>query len=87
MDTKQKYIRTRKYSAIIIFPDFIAHSQFKEFDPVSAGFCYVDEVRGIVKCFGESISLGLKSDPKDSIAATSQLFGVEAVFRLKEETQ
>jgi hypothetical protein len=40
---------------------------------ISAGFCYIGE-KG-VECFGESVSLGLPSNPEeDSKLATRQFF-------------
>ena len=77
---KQKYIKT-KQGEIIIFPCELEHSDFKYFCPVSAGFCYIRE--NIVDCFGESISLNLKSDMKeDSIQATKQIHGIDAMLKL-----
>lgn len=82
-DTKQKYVRLKDYNVIIIFPCLLEHSQFKHFNPVSAGFCYVDAAEQKVSCFGESFSLGLKSDEKgDTTYATKQVFGIEAMLKL-----
>ena len=53
-----KYIRTRD-NHIIIFDYGIEHSRFESMDIISAGF--VDIYDNKVKCFGESVSLGLKS--------------------------
>ena len=72
-DRKQKYVRLGKYDEIIIFPGTLQHSDFRYLEPISAGFCYVDVDR--VRCFGESISLGLESLPEDSDIATEQIFG------------
>jgi hypothetical protein len=84
MDTKQKYVRLKEYDEIIIFPCIIEHRQFKHLDPVSAGFCYVNSNKTVV-CFGESYSLDLKSNHiEDSLKATKQIFGVEAMLKLKE---
>ena len=75
-DIKQKYVRLKEYNQIIIFNSILNHSDFITFNPISAGFCYI----GIneVKCFGESISLKLKSDKQDSFFATKQIFGINA---------
>jgi len=75
-NTKQKYVRLKDYNQIIIFNSILNHSEFRNFNPISAGFCYVgmEEVR----CFGESITLKLKSDKTDSFFATKQIFGIEA---------
>ena len=72
-DRKQKYVRLGRYDEIVIFPDTLQHSDFKYLKPISAGFCYVDADK--VRCFGESISLGLESLPEDSDIATEQIFG------------
>lgn len=79
MDTKQKYIR-REYGEIIIFPATIEHSDFMMMNPISAGFCYVHEDK--VVCFGESVSLGLKSKEDDSLMATKQIHGWDAAEAL-----
>lgn len=80
MDTKQKYVRLKRYDEIIIFPELLEHSSFKNLEPISAGFCYVNHNR--VDCFGESYSLKLKSDPEDTKLATKQIFGFDAMFAL-----
>lgn len=76
MDTKQKYVRLKQYNQVIIFNPILDHSQFHNFEPISAGFCHVgiDEIR----CFGESITLKMKSDKQDSYFATKQIFGIDA---------
>lgn len=71
---KQKYVRLHAYNSIIIFPEIIQHSDFMGWNVKSAGFCYINTDEKTVKCFGESISLGLKSDEQDSQLATRQLF-------------
>lgn len=75
MTTRAKYIITRG-GRIIVFPEMFYHSDFKEFDPVRAGFISfrVEEGEPSLSCWGESISLGLKSDPeRDTILAKRQL--------------
>jgi hypothetical protein len=70
---KQKYIRT-KDGEIIIFPSTIEHSRFKYLNPVTAGFCFINENK--VECLGMSFSLNLISNPEeDSKHATCQIFG------------
>lgn len=81
MDTKQKYVRLKEYNQIIIFHTIIEHSTFRNLNPISAGFCYVDNDK--VSCFGESISLGIKGMEDDSYMATKQLFGWDAADNLK----
>lgn len=77
-DTKLKYVRLPFHNSIIIFPMILDHSEFKHLAPISAGFCYINPYN--VDCFGESTSLKLKADPKDSEVASKQLFGAEAVL-------
>ena len=82
MDTKQKYVRLKKYNSFIFFPMIIEHSTFKHLDPISAGFCYLDEDQ-VVKCFGSSFSLGLNSIPEeDTKLATKQVYGIDAMLAL-----
>ena len=71
--SKQKYVRLKDYKEIIVFPDTIQHNEFKNWNPISAGFCYIED-NGTVKCFGESVSLDLKSLPEDSEILRKQLF-------------
>lgn len=80
-----KYVKVGHYNTIIVFPTIIEHSEFKHFNPKSAGFCYISIDK--VVCFGESISLGLKADEKeDSREATKQYCGIEAMIKLVSET-
>jgi hypothetical protein len=78
MIRKHKYVRLKKYDEIIIFPVIIDHSDFKNFGVISAGFCYVEKDQ--VLCFGESVSLKLKSKEEDTDIATKQFFGEEYRF-------
>ena len=80
MDTKQKYVRLKKYNSIIIFPQIIEHSEFRNLSPISAGFCYINDNK--ISCFGESISLNLKSMVDDTLEATKQIFGWESMEKL-----
>ena len=80
MDTKQKYVRLEEYDEIIIFPQIIQHSDFKNMNPISAGFCYIHKDK--VVCFGESISLRLSSKEDDTLKATKQIYGWEAMEAL-----
>jgi len=68
---KAKYIIT-KQKAIIVFSEFLLHSTFRSFEPVSAGFISFSlnkEGNPTCSCYGESVSLGLKSNPEDSLIA------------------
>lgn len=40
---KMKYVKCKDYNSIIIFPEIIQHDGFKRFEPVSAGFCYIEK--------------------------------------------
>lgn len=81
MDTKQKYVRLAQWDMIIIFSTSLDHSDFKFLNPVSAGFCYVNDKE--IRCFGESVSLKLKSHPDDSKYATKQVFGIDAMLEFE----
>jgi hypothetical protein len=71
-----KYIIT-KAGEIIVFPELLQHSEFRHFEPVSAGFISF----GVNKmgnpschCYGESISLNLQSrGEQDTKIAKRQL--------------
>ena len=73
---KAKYIKTDN-DIIIMFGSHVNHSKFKHWNPVSAGYITFgfddDECEITCTCYGESTSLGLKADEKDSILAKVQL--------------
>jgi hypothetical protein len=67
MYLKQKYIITSN-KVIIVFPELLQHSEFKHFNPTSAGFISFGvnkEGNPSCSCYGESISLGLVSNPEE----------------------
>ena len=76
--SRVKYIRTTD-NEIIVFSELQQHSEFKNFKPISAGFIAF----GIGKdgnpdcsCYGESISLRLKSNEEDDTRlARRQILG------------
>lgn len=73
--TTVKYIRTR-HNEIIIFGAIMQHIRFRHFDPISAGFIRIGVKHGNpdCTCYGESISLNLKSIPdQDTELARRQL--------------
>lgn len=78
MVLNQKYIKTDK-GIIIVFPELLQHSQFKSFNPVSAGFIAIgvgEDGNPSCTCYGESISLGLKSQEEiDTDLAKRQILG------------
>ncbi len=68
---KLKYILFINYSKlprVIIFDICQSHNEVaqshKELTPTSAGFCGFD-MKGQLKCWGDSITLGLKSNEND----------------------
>jgi hypothetical protein len=73
-----KYIRTKE-DEIIVFSEHQQHSEFRDFNPVSAGFISFgakDKHEPVCRCYGESVSLKLKSDEdKDTQLATKQILG------------
>lgn len=69
-----KYIRTA--SGFFIWPESsgIFHKDMKDYlglEPISAGFAYTNS-NGF-KCFGESISLGVRSAKEDSALLNQQM--------------
>lgn len=76
MELKQKYIITRNRE-IIVFPEMIQHSDFSDWEPISAGFISFGvnkDGNPTCSCYGRSISLGLDSRPEeDTLIAKLQL--------------
>ncbi len=80
---KLKYVRFNL--GFITFAEPIAHNEIKFIEskfnitesPISAGFYYLTVQDGeiIAKCYGESITLNLKSLPEDSELLTRQMNG------------
>ena len=75
---KQKYIVT-KDDVMIVFSELLQHSTFRSFEPVSAGFLSINadgKHEPTIVCYGESISLGLKSrEEEDTQLAKMQILG------------
>ncbi len=68
-----KYIKTEN-DQIITFGEGLTHVKFKHFNPISAGFISIRDNKCV--CFGDSVSLKLKSDPEvDSRLARFQILG------------
>ena len=76
MFSKVKYIITRD-NDIIVFGETLQHKEFSHMDPIRAGFISFGinkEGNPTCGCYGESISLKLKSDPDlDTKIAKRQL--------------
>lgn len=74
--TRVKYVITEKQD-VIVFSETLEHAQFKSFNPISAGFIsFVVSENGnpSCSCYGESISLGIKSNPeRDTMLAKRRL--------------
>ena len=78
---KAKYIKT-KDNVIIVFPELLQHKDFRDWQPISAGFISIGikTVDGYPEtdctCYGESISLDLKADEEvDTALARKQILG------------
>jgi hypothetical protein len=59
----------------VVFPPMIKHTDRVDVtfgQPFSAGFCVIKDSK--VECYGESISLNLKSRPEDSLILTEVFF-------------
>lgn len=77
---KVKYVKLQS-GEVILFPANIEHDTFRNLNPVTAGFCSIENDR--VECFGESYSLKLKSDARqDTLDATKHYFGVAAMIKI-----
>ena len=76
MYSKVKYIITSE-NKIIIFPEFFQHKEFSHFNPIRAGFITFGvnkQGNPTCSCYGESVSLRLKSDSElDTKIAKFQL--------------
>jgi hypothetical protein len=75
-----KYIRTKE-NKIIVFSALFIHSDFKMYNPVSAGFInfLIDNDKNIIcECYGKSVSLELESRVGDSRLAQIQI--VNSIF-------
>jgi hypothetical protein len=61
---RTKYIRTED-NKIIVFGDLFTHTEFRKFNPISAGFISFgigSDRNPSCSCYGQSVSLGLKSN-------------------------
>ena len=81
---RRKYVILKDYESPILFPEIISHDEITSRDSVlSAGFFSVsadsNSICGIrVDCYGESISLRVKSRPiEDSAKVKALITGAE----------
>jgi len=77
MMLKVKYIRTDD-DVIIVFCELLQHSEFKRFNPISAGFISFgvnNQGNPSCTCYGESVSLNLQSMEDDTMLARRQILG------------
>ena len=78
-----KYIRTED-NEIIVFGEVLQHKDFENLNPVSAGFISFgigSDKNPSCTCYGESISLGIKSNEiEDTKLAKRQILGNDYDF-------
>jgi len=76
MSDNQKYVVT-KDGEMIIFSPLLKHSQFRGFNPISAGFIsFATNWHGdiTVQCYGESVTLDMESRREmDELIALKQM--------------
>lgn len=75
---KVKYVIT-KDKEIIVFTELLQHSEFKSFEPISAGFISFGvnkEGNPTCSCYGKSISLGLESNPEQDTEIAKRQFNM-----------
>lgn len=75
MTIRTKYITfdNGTIDTIVIFPEISQHRDIDLLDSKILGAGFIEMVNGSWKCYGESISLAVKSRPQDTIIANEQL--------------
>jgi hypothetical protein len=77
-----KYVITETQD-VIVFSETLEHAQFKSFNPISAGFISFGVNKNgnpSCSCYGESISLGMKSDPERDTMLANRKFSMEEYY-------
>jgi hypothetical protein len=80
--TKYIKINTNGHDKIIVFSGLIQHKEFKNLNPISAGFisigATIQDGHPITDCtcYGKSDSLGIDSAPEDTELAKKQILGI-----------
>ncbi len=75
MYSRVKYVVSNE-NKIIVFSELFTHSEFSRYKPISAGFISFGvnkQGNPTCTCYGESVSLGLKSREIDTDLAKRQL--------------
>lgn len=89
-----KYIvfENNGYEEFLIFNKTLSHEEVAKKlcgkDSIKgAGFCSSDKVKGldVIRCFGNSVSLNVKSRKEDSKLLTKEIFGIENMMTLISE--
>lgn len=79
MNYKSKYVIVKRGSILypIVFTDLMGHNEVVHVtdDVVGAGFCYINAA-GHYTCYGESISLKVKSRGEDDAVILNKYLGV-----------
>ena len=74
---RTKYVHTKEHQ-VIVFGEALSHDSFRHLNIVSAGFISFgvnSHGNPICRCYGESTSLGLNSDPGDTRVAMYDIIG------------
>lgn len=86
---RHKYVRIDdslgQGKAIILFPEYVQHSKFKNWNCISAGFC--DISNGIVNCYGKSTGLGISSKTEDTGLLLKQFYGWNDFLKYETENK
>lgn len=73
-----KYVRTEN-DEIIVFSELLNHSDFKKFNPISAGFISIGvnkEGNPSCNCYGSSYTLNMESKPEEDTELAKRQLGM-----------